>query len=56
MEGPEGYGRIVLRWIFKKENGGVDWIDLDQERDKESAVVNTVMNLQFQLCTKQGVS
>jgi hypothetical protein len=26
---------------------GVDWINLPQDRDKEWAVVNTVMNLRF---------
>jgi hypothetical protein len=55
MEGP-GDGSIILRWIFTKQNGGVDWIDMDQERDKVRAVVSTVMNLQFQLCTTQGIS
>jgi hypothetical protein len=25
--------------------GGMDWIDLDQDRDKQRALVNTVMNL-----------
>jgi hypothetical protein len=24
----------VLKWVFKKQNGGVDWIDVDQDRDK----------------------
>jgi hypothetical protein len=28
-------GRIILKLIFKKWNGGVmDWIDLAQERDR----------------------
>jgi hypothetical protein len=27
--------------------GGMEWIDLDQERDQWRAVVNTVMNLRF---------
>jgi hypothetical protein len=26
--------------------GGMDWIDLVQDRDKRRALVNTVMNLQ----------
>jgi hypothetical protein len=51
-----GDGNIILRWIFKKENGGVELIGLDQDRDKGRAVVSTVMNLQFQLCTTQGIS
>jgi hypothetical protein len=27
--------------------GGMDWIDLAQDRDQWRALVNTVMNLQF---------
>jgi len=22
------YGKIIIKWIFKKWDGGVDWIDL----------------------------
>ena len=40
-------GRIILRWIFRKWYvGGMDWIDLAQNRDRWQAVVNAVMNLQ----------
>jgi len=27
-------GRIVLRWIFRKWHGGMDWIELAQNRDR----------------------
>jgi len=35
--------RIVLRWIFRKWDGGMDWIDLAQDRDRWLAVVNALM-------------
>jgi len=39
-------GRIILRWIFRKWNvGGMDWIDLTEDRDRWRALVNVVMNL-----------
>jgi hypothetical protein len=38
---------IILKWIFERLNGGggIDWLDLVQDRDRWRAVVNTVMNL-----------
>jgi hypothetical protein len=44
LEDPGVDGRIVLKWIFKKWDGGMDWIDLAQDRDRWRAVVNAVMN------------
>jgi hypothetical protein len=38
-------GRIILKWILEKWDGGMDWIDVAQERDRWRAVVNAVMNL-----------
>jgi len=34
LEDPGVDGRIILRWIFRKWNGGVDWIYLAQDRGR----------------------
>ena len=44
LEDPGVEGRVVLKWIFKKCDGGIDWIDLAQNRDRWRALVNAVMN------------
>jgi hypothetical protein len=38
-------GRVILKWTFKKWDGGMNWIDLDVDRDRWQAVVSTVMDL-----------
>ena len=38
-------GRIILQWIFKNWDGGMDRIDLAKDRGRWRAVVNAVMNL-----------
>jgi hypothetical protein len=35
----------MLKWIFERWEGSMDWIDLAQDRDRWWAPVNMVMNL-----------
>jgi hypothetical protein len=37
-------GRIILKWIFRKWNGAMNWIDLAQNRDTWRALVNAIIN------------
>jgi hypothetical protein len=34
----------ILKWILERWNGGMDWIDLSQDKDKWRDLVDTVMN------------
>jgi len=45
LEDPGIDGRIILRWTFRKWDGGggTDWIDLTE--DRQLALVNAAMNL-----------
>jgi hypothetical protein len=45
LEDPGVDGRIMLRWIFKKWDGVMGWIDLAKDWDRWRAIVNAVMNL-----------
>jgi hypothetical protein len=38
-------GRVISKWIIKKWDGGMDWIDLIQEKDRSQELVNAVMSL-----------
>ena len=40
-------GRIILKYIFKKWEGDMDWIQPAQYRDRWMAVVNAVIDLSF---------
>jgi hypothetical protein len=44
---PDVDWRTILKWIFKKWDGGMDWIELAQDRDSWRALVNAAMNLRF---------
>jgi hypothetical protein len=44
LEDPGVDGRIILRWILRKWDGGIDWIDLSQVRDRWRALANVIVN------------
>jgi hypothetical protein len=55
LEGKRPLGRPTRRWednirmdLRETGWGGMDWIDLAQDRDQWRDVVNTVMNLRVQ--------
>jgi hypothetical protein len=37
----------VSMWTLGKLTGGIEWIQLDQDRDRLFAVVSAVMNVRF---------
>ena len=45
MEDPGIKGSIILRWIFRKWDEGMDWSDVAQDRDCWRALMKVVMNL-----------
>jgi hypothetical protein len=47
LEDPGIDGRIILKWILEKWDGGMDWIDLAHNRDRWKAVLNVVMNVRI---------
>jgi hypothetical protein len=41
---PGLYGRVILKYIFNKWDGGMDWIELAKNSDRRD-LVSAVMNL-----------
>ena len=44
LEDPGVDGSIIIKFIFEKLDGRVNWIRLAQDRERWRAVVNAVMN------------
>jgi hypothetical protein len=40
-------GKIILKWILKKWDGGMEWIEVAQDTDRWRALVNVLMILRF---------
>jgi hypothetical protein len=34
LEDPGLYGRIIIKWIFERLDGDIDWIIVAQDRDR----------------------
>jgi hypothetical protein len=45
LEDPGIDGRIILKRFFKELGGGMDWIDLAQNRYRRQAFMNALENL-----------
>jgi hypothetical protein len=45
LKDPGVDGRIILKWTCERLDGGMDWINLAQDRDRWRALVNAVMKL-----------
>jgi hypothetical protein len=45
LEDPGVDWSIILTWIFRELDGGMDRIDTAQDRDRCRVLVNAVMNL-----------
>jgi hypothetical protein len=43
--------RIAIKWILDKENEGVDWSHLAQDRNQGKALANKLMSIQISLNT-----
>ena len=47
LKNPGVDGRMILKQIFEKVDGDLDWIDLAQDREKWRAVLKAEMNFRI---------
>jgi len=47
LEEPGVDGRTLLRWVFRKWDGIMKWIDLAEGGDRWRELVNAVMSIKF---------
>jgi hypothetical protein len=56
LEDPDVVGRLILGWIFRKWDWGMDWIDVAQGRDRWRDLVNAVIYLRVPYNEKNFVT
>jgi hypothetical protein len=49
-------GKLILGWIFRKWDGGMDWIDLAQDRNRWRDLVKAVIYLRVPYNEKNFVT
>jgi hypothetical protein len=48
LEDPGVDGMIILQWIFKRWDRGMDWIDMAQDRDRcQALLINIKLERHF---------
>jgi hypothetical protein len=47
LEDPGIDGRIILKWIFRQWDRGMDWIDMAQDGDRWWTLVSAIMNFRI---------